>query len=79
METIQLDHPITVDGKQITEIKLRRPKVSDIVAAKKSNKSDAEQEVAIIANLSMQSPETIMELDVADYGKLQKVLAGFFD
>lgn len=39
--------------------------------------SDAEKEVALIANLASISREAVEELDLADYSKIQEVLQGF--
>lgn len=39
--------------------------------------SDAEKEVALIANLADLPKETIEELDLADYNKIQEVLQDF--
>jgi len=78
MDPIKLEHPITSDGRKITEIDMRRPKVADVVAARKNKVDEAEQETALIANLAGLPPSAILDLDLADYKKLQERLAGFF-
>jgi len=79
MKTIQLEHPITVHGRQVTQITLRRPKVKDQLIAVKSAEDDAERELLLLANLSSElSPDDLKELDVADYRELQGALSGFF-
>jgi hypothetical protein len=78
MDPINLSHPITSDGRQITEVNLRRPKVADVVAARKNKADEAEQETALMANLSGLPPSAILDLDIADYKKLQERLADFF-
>jgi hypothetical protein len=78
METITLDYPIDFEGGKLAEVKVRRPKVSDVTAARKGKKDEAEQEVALIATLTGLPPAAIEELDLADYKKLQEVLSGFF-
>lgn len=77
MTTITLTEKITVDNKDIQEITLRRPKVRDRLAVDRMGQSDAEKEVALIANLADLPKETIEELDLADYNKIQKVLQDF--
>lgn len=77
MDTITLDHPIDFEGAKLSEIKLRRPKVSDVTAARKK-KDEAEQEVALVATLSGLPQAAIEDLDLADYKKIQEVLSGFF-
>ena len=77
MTTIALTEKITVDNKDIQEITLRRPKVRDRLAVERMGQSDAEKEVALIANLADLPKETIEELDLADYNKIQEVLQDF--
>jgi hypothetical protein len=78
MDTITLEYPVPFEGGELKEIKLRRPKVSDIVAARKSKKDEAEQEITMISKLTDIPPETIETLDLADYKKIQEALSGFF-
>lgn len=77
MTTITLTEKITVDNKDIQEITLRRPKVRDRLAVERMGQSDAEKEVALIANLADLPKEAIEELDLADYNKIQEVLQDF--
>ena len=79
MDKITLKYPIDFEGGKLTEVSIRRPKVSDVTNARKSKKDDAEQEVALIATLSGLPSAAIEELDVADYKAIQEVLQGFFD
>lgn len=78
MTDITLDYPITINGAQVTRIRLRRPKTRDTLIARKMKGDSAEQEIALIANLSELSPEDVQELDVADYRKVQQALEAFF-
>jgi hypothetical protein len=75
---IELQFPIDFEGGKLAKIELRRPKVADVVKARKGLKDEAEQEVALIAKLSGLPPAAIEDLDIADYKKLQEVLSGFF-
>lgn len=75
---IDLLYPIDFEGGKLSKVELRRPKVSDVVKARKGLKDEAEQEVALISKLSGLPPAAIEDLDVADYKKLQEVLSGFF-
>ena len=77
MTTITLTEKITVDNKDIQEITLRRPKVRDRLAVERMGQSDAEKEVALIANLADLPKEILEELDLADYNKIQEVLQDF--
>lgn len=78
MNQITLDYPIQLEGKELSEVTLRRPKVSDVVAVRKSKRDEAEQEVSLIASLSGLPPSAIESIDLADYKKLQAHLSGFF-
>lgn len=78
MDTITLDYPIDFEGGKLTKVDLRRPKVADVIAARKGKKDEAEQEVGLIATISGLPPAAIEELDLADYKKLQEYLSGFF-
>jgi hypothetical protein len=78
METIPLDYPIEFEGRTLASVEMRRPKVSDVTAAKRSKKTEAEAEVALVATLCGLPPAAIEDLDVADYKKLQERLSDFF-
>lgn len=74
---MKLTHPITVGGVELTELHLRRPKVRDRLIVDKMNASDAEKEIALVANLAELSREAVEELDLADYAQIQKELQDF--
>lgn len=74
METIELKYP--TDGG-LKEIKIRRPKVRDQLAAEKAKGTDAEKEINFFANLCELSPAEIESLDLFDYGKIQAVYKSF--
>lgn len=78
MTEITLEYPIEFEGAKLSKITVRRPKVSDVVAARKSKKDEAEQEIAMLSKLCDLAPEAIENLDLADYKKLQETLTGFF-
>ena len=77
MQKIKLSNPIKIDGVEVHEISLREPKVRDLIAAGKKNADEAEKEVNLIANLGEISPETVQELDLRDYIKIQEWLRDF--
>ncbi|WP_253299816.1 phage tail assembly protein [Wolbachia endosymbiont of Chironomus riparius] len=78
MKTITLNNPITVDGISISELTVRRPKVRDYLAIERIDGSELSREVTLTANLTSVAKETIEELDIADYVKMQQVLRDFF-
>jgi len=74
---ITLQYPVTVNGAETTGLSMRRPKVRDMLIGEKKGKSDAEKEIHIFANLCEVSPDVIQELDMVDYGTLQKEYQDF--
>lgn len=78
MEKITLAHPIRVNGVEMQEVRLRRPKVRDRLIVDKMTVSDAEKEISLVANLAEISKEAVEELDLADYTQIQQKLQSFF-
>lgn len=76
--TITLDYPFEFKGLNIQELKMRRPKVIDLMTAQKQ-KTDSEQEVTLLSNLCEVSPECIQQLDLIDYGRVQKAYQDFLE
>ena len=76
-ETIQLDYPVESEGRTLSEITLRRPKVSDMLNASKGRGDEAEKEIRMFANLAEVAPSAIESLDLADYQKLQQAYQDF--
>lgn len=74
---IKLTEPIEINGAKVALLKLRRPKVRDMLVASKAPGSDAEREVMLFANLCEVEPAVIQDLDMADYLALQKAYQGF--
>lgn len=74
---IKLTHSIEIDGAKVSVIQLRRPKVRDMLSVEKSVDNDAEKEIQLFSNLSELSPDNLLELDMADYAKLQKAYQDF--
>lgn len=77
MQKIKLSNPVKIDGVEVYELSLRSPKVRDLIASGKKNVSEAEREVNLIANLAEVSPETVQDLDLRDYIKIQEWLKDF--
>jgi hypothetical protein len=77
MTTIKLDYPVTVDGRVIKTLDMRRPTVGDRLTAFSDTKGDDDaKEVVLYTLLTGESTEVIHALDLTDYAKVQKV---FFD
>ncbi|MGI2326104.1 MULTISPECIES: phage tail assembly protein [unclassified Methylococcus] len=80
MQIISLREPLkTGDGRTLTELTMRVPKVKDLKAAQRFGGSDADVEVALIASLVGVVPEDLDELGLADYRRLQDSFRRFSD
>lgn len=75
--TIKLDFPITVDGREIAEVTMRRPKVRDTLAARKLGGDEVTRGIVLLANLCNLAPEHIHEMDDVDAEKLQAQYESF--
>ena len=76
MLTITLKHPITVDGAELSELTLRRPKVRDLKISE-TKKGEMEQTIFLMAMLSQQKPTTIEDLDASDFKAVADELGNF--
>jgi uncharacterized protein (DUF885 family) len=74
---IDLDFPITVSGVEVAHLVMRRPKLRDDLAAAKSSGSDEDKAIQLVANLCEVAPEDLMELDSADWAKLEQQVQDF--
>jgi len=74
MTTITLREPIEINGAKVGVLTLRRPKVRDLEAIDKIAGETAKT-VALIANLAELPPETVRELDAADFAAASKAVA----
>ncbi|WP_027853038.1 phage tail assembly protein [Marinobacterium litorale] len=74
---VELQHPISVDGAQVKILRLRRPKVRDMLGVEQGARNDAEKEIQLFANLCEVTSEQLLDLDMADYAKLQKAYQDF--
>ena len=78
MEKIELDFPLDIAGAKISVVQMRRPKVSDMIAADKlGKKNDMETTVQLFALLTQQDPEVIREMDFKDFTKLKVAFENF--
>jgi muconolactone delta-isomerase len=75
--TIDLAHPVSMDGQAVSKLEMRRAKAKDMVEAQSASSNQAEQELHLFARLTGINPEVLGELDMADYGELQRVFSSF--
>lgn len=74
---IELDFPIEISGVAVNHLILRRPKVRDDLAASKSGGTDEDKSLVLMANLCEVTIEDLLELDSADWTKLEKQVQDF--
>ncbi|MBU1001910.1 MAG: phage tail assembly protein [Proteobacteria bacterium] len=77
MEKITLEYPVENNGKNYSELSMRRPVLRDMLVAEKKGGSDLQKESVTFSNLCEVTPEVIQALDMKDYKKLQAVYTGF--
>ena len=76
MTTISLKHPITVDGREVAVLTLRRPKVRDLERMDKVS-GEIAKAVTLVADLAELSPDQVRELDAEDFTAVAEVLGDF--
>jgi hypothetical protein len=79
-EKLKLDHPFTADGKMLTEVSIRRPKVKDIRSVDKvKGEGDLQQGIVTVSLLTGLSVEALDDMDAGDFARVSEVVGGFFD
>ena len=74
---IELDFPIEISGVAVKHLTMRRPKVRDEMAFAKSKADDADKAINLMASLCEVSPDDLLDLDSADFAKLEAQLLDF--
>jgi hypothetical protein len=74
---VLFDFPEMIGGVEVDFIVMRRPKVRDRVEAAKASTNEGEQAVHLIANLCEVPVDEIMQLDDANWGKLEAQVVAF--
>jgi len=79
-KTVRLTQPISWDGKSVSEVQVRRPKVKDLRAMERDHGtagSQIDQGVAMAALLTELPVMVIDEMDAVDFAAVSEVIAGF--
>ena len=77
---VKLVRPIRVEERMITEVAIRRPKVSDLRAMEKLREpgsTELDQGIAMAAALCDLPMEAMDEMDAVDFAAISEVLGGF--
>lgn len=75
---IKLASGMNLDGAKVMEVTMREPTVDDQMNVQ-GHGTEAEQEVKLIANLCMVTPQDIRSLTLRDYTKVKAAFMGFID
>jgi len=74
---VVLDFPITVSGVEVKHLTMRRPKVRDEMAFSKASGLTEDKVMQLISSLTETPIEDLMELDAADWFKLEEQYQAF--
>lgn len=74
---IDLDFPIMVSGVEVKHLVMRRPKVRDEIAYAKASGSAEDKVLLMMCTLTETPQEDLMELDAADWSKLEEQYVAF--
>lgn len=80
-QTIRLAAPLEHDGRKITELQIRKPKVKDLKrmnAALHGIADPLEQGIVMVASLTGLPVDVIEELGADDFTTISEVIADFF-
>jgi hypothetical protein len=75
--TVTLVRGFDVAGAKVSSLKLREPSLDDQLTSQKIG-SNAEAEVALIANLAEVAPDDLRLLKMRDFVRLQAALSFFY-
>jgi hypothetical protein len=82
-KTVTLDSPITFEGKQITELNVRSPKLKEVREMERIAKEAAgggmlDDAVGVILLLTDIPPGAVEEMDTTDIAAISETIEGFF-
>ena len=79
MTTIKLKNPIKVDGAEVAELNMRRPKVRDLERMDKAAGGQMAQAIALVGDLTELTPDQVREIDGEDFIAISKMLGDFLE
>ena len=75
---IALKHPITVDGRKVKKLNVRRPKMRDMESMDKVS-GEMAKTVMLLAELTDLTPDQVREIDGEDFILLSDAVSDFLD
>jgi hypothetical protein len=76
---ITLSKSVTIDGTEVKALRMREPTVKDQRAARRLAEDPEETEVTLFSSLCGVTADTINNLKMRDYQRLQAAYLGFLD
>jgi hypothetical protein len=76
---IPLSRPFKVGGADVTSLTMREPTVGDQLVAQAGGGTEAEHEVALLANLCSITPTELRAMPLRDYMRVKTEFMGFID
>jgi hypothetical protein len=76
---VALSRGLDLAGAKVMALRMREPNVADQLVLDKMKGSDAENEIALLANLCALAPDDIKQLPLRDYRRVQAAFLGFQD
>lgn len=77
---LALQHPINVEGSDVTELQIRRPKLKDLKGLNLADLESLSGEalIQLISSLAEIPPSSAEQIDVADFDAIGDMIQSFF-
>lgn len=73
----KLSQPFQHGGMEISSVRIRRPKVADMITVQKRAESESEREMILLSVLADLPMSAVEEIDMKDYLELQRQIVEF--
>jgi len=74
MKKLKLKYPIMLEGVELKEISIRRPKARDLRDMESAG-TDVEKSISMISALGGMPPDAVEDLDIADFSAASNLVA----
>lgn len=74
---VTLSRPRSIEGNETSVVRMREPTVEDMERFQESKGSEAQREVAMIANLCELPPDEVRKFPLRDYARMQAAFGLF--
>jgi len=69
--TVTFDYPISIKNQEVSELKIRKPKIKDMLAKEKIDGDEMQKEIWILSALTGATVKDLEELDKDQYELIQ--------